>query len=227
MMNFSIVKYLPLKVSLASLLSCFTLAATYPTQAALVDFSQSPWTFTGSVNTPGAGSANLSNDFGNFTVFGSPTLENYLGIPISVLDNFGGEATEGSAIKAQQNFNAGDVISFNWDFATNEPATGYQNDYAFFMADGSVPGTNDLSFIKLADVAGNNASNPFTYTFSKTDNYTIAIGIVDIVDYTRDSSIQISNANTQPVPEPLSILSSAGAVVFGGILKRRFSRQKG
>jgi hypothetical protein len=223
MSKFNFVKYLPLKLSLASLLSCFSFTVTHPARAALVDFSQTPWSSTGSVSIPTVGSANLSNEPGTFTVF-PPTLEGYLGIPISVLDNFGGEATEGSAIKAQQNFNLGDVIRFNFNFTTKDIA---QNDYAFFMADGSVPGTSDLSFIKLADVVGNNASNPFTYTFPKTDNYTIAIGIVDIVDYVGDSSIQISNANTQAVPEPFSILSSASAVVFGGILKRRFSRQKG
>lgn len=226
-MNKFNVKYLPLKLSLASLLSCFNLIVTHPARAALVDFSQTPWSSTGSVSIPTVGSANLSNEPGTFTVFGSPTLDGSLGIPISVLDNFGGAATEGSVIKAQQNFNLGDVIRFNFNFTTKEPATEYQNDYAFFMADGSVPGTSDLSFIKLADVVGNNASNPFTYTFPKTDNYTIAIGIVDIGDYVRDSSIQISNANTQAVPEPFTILSSASAVVFGGILKRRFSRQKG
>lgn len=211
---------------LASLLSVFSFAATNSVQAQSIDFSQSPWSSTGNVTVPSLGQATLTNEPGTATVFGSPTFEGFLGIPVTVLDNAGGaEATEGSAIKANQNFNAGDAFSFNWSF-TNLDTTGTNaSDYAFFMADGSTPGTSDLSFIKLADVVGNNASNPFTYIFPRTDNYTIAIGITDIVDYTGDSRIQISNANLQPVPEPLSIIGSGSALIYGVILKRRFSKK--
>ncbi|MEM6402758.1 MAG: PEP-CTERM sorting domain-containing protein [Cyanobacteria bacterium P01_D01_bin.116] len=133
-------------------------------------------------------------------------------------------AIEGSAITTNLNARQGDRLIFDWNFLTNDTF----DDYAFFVANGVIT--------RLADV--NNANNTsslfnsetgtrtFNYTFANTGNYQIGIGVTDIGDFNGTSALQISNAQTEPVPEPFTILGTVVAGGFGIMFRRkRFKKQ--
>jgi hypothetical protein len=64
-------------------------------------------------------------------------------------------------------------------------------------------------------------NNTFSYTFNTAGTYNVGIGVVDVNDFVTSSGLSVRNANTQPVPEPLTILGSAIAAGFGVMLKRK------
>ena len=134
-------------------------------------------------------------------------LESSLGFTQGAFDNaiptdstFG--VTYGSAIKKNLSFNAGDQFSFNWNFSTSD------SDQAFVSIDNAI--------IVLS------GSNPYSYTFSTSGNYQVAMGILDINDSQGLSTLTLSNAQIQAVPwetDALPVVSST--LLFGmGIWKK-------
>ena len=158
-----------------------------------------------------------SDDGGtNYNVSGNQPLspyqlENSLGLRPGAL---GLDVAEGSAISIVRNFQAGDVFSFNSNFQTFD-----------------VPGY-DRAFVSIVNSATNAVITPltlgnstFNYTFPTANNYTIGIGVVDGQNDTVGSSrLTVSNANTAPVPEPLTILGSVTALGLGANMRRRFGK---
>jgi hypothetical protein len=229
--------------TIGALLGGLTLAINSPSLAASIDLTL--WQTIGDVSIIAGGTgANLSNDglnnddgsLGNFNFSGNPAelvgfngpLETFLGVNASDLD-LGGTAWEGSALKTTITVGAGDSLSYNWNFLTNEtsptidPLIGPQKDYAFFMVNSTI--------VKLADYTNTLLpSNPFdsetglqmgNYTFSQAGTYTIAFGIVDLNDYPITSALSLSNpilnsGNPPPtsVPESDNIL---GILLLGGL----------
>ncbi|BAY85281.1 hypothetical protein NIES267_47800 [Calothrix parasitica NIES-267] len=148
-----------------------------------------------------------------------------MGLSADALDNdLFNAATEGSAITTNLNARKGDRLSFDWNYLTNDTF----DDYAFFVANGVVT--------RLADLTNtNNASSffdsetgkrTFNYTFANAGNYQVGIGVVDIGDFNSTSALQISNAQTEPVPEPFTILGTAVAGGFGVMLRRKRSKKQ-
>ncbi len=180
-------------------------------------------------------STNPDDASGNYNVSGNDPgfandLETFLGVTPGSL---GGNPTEGSAVRTTLAASAGDVFSFDWVFRTNE-AVGGNNDYAFVTIGSQV--------IPLANITnattipgGTLASNPNPYlrqiggTFSRTFNtagtYNVGIGVVDVRDFVTSSGLSFRNANTRPVPEPLTILGSGIAAGFGVMLKRKQAKK--
>lgn len=209
-------------ISLFSL-SSFTLAS--PSFAASLDVGS--WTRSGDVSqTPGqatltnafpggvddtaANPNNISNVSGSEPTFIS-NLETFLGVNQGAL---GLDATEGSAIQTPLSIMAGDVFSFDSNFISNDDP-GF--DRAFVTIVNSAIGNS------VIPVTGNSR---FSYTFTTAGNYNVGIGVVDGGnDFTRSSRLSVSNANLEPVPEPLTILGSLSALGFGAGLRRRFRKQ--
>jgi plastocyanin len=232
--------------------ACFgavALTAT-PSYAVVINFDD--WQKFGDVITSTAGSTSMSNDgslgFNNsrsddkFSPSGtynyskttlaedaldrSPngTLQSNLGFVNSALDVVD-QAYEGSAIKSTYNVKAGDQLTFNWKFLTNETDTAYK-DYGFFSVDTTVyqlanisNATTPSSFFK------NETGGFYSYTFDTDGNYNLAFGVVDINDFSVTSGLQITNANLQAAPEPISIVSSIVALGCGASLRRRFGKK--
>lgn len=161
------------------------------------------------------------------------TLQNNLGFLNSALDAVG-DASEGSVIKTSYNAKAGDQLTFNWQFLTNE-TDAYYKGFGFFSANTTIyqlanitNATNPSSFFKYETGIGS-----YTYTFNADGNYNLAFGVVDINDTSITSGLQITNANLQPanvnlqsVPEPISIVSSMIALGCGASLRQRFGKKR-
>lgn len=80
--------------------------------------------------TDGEFQALITDDFGSVS---NAELETFLGLDAGEINNLGnGFATEGSAIQlAPITIEAGQVLSFNWNFLTSEGTPSSFNDFAF------------------------------------------------------------------------------------------------
>ncbi len=130
-------------------------------------------------------------------------LEEFLDLASGSLDGLvGGDATEGSAIKQTFTVEAGDVVSFDWNFLTNEFTPTTFNDTAFLNVNGFT--------FELADTGANFVDAPnvdqfneqtdtqtLTFSIATAGTYTIGFGVVDVGDEIVDSGLAIDNVAIQ------------------------------
>ncbi|MBE9037157.1 PEP-CTERM sorting domain-containing protein [aff. Roholtiella sp. LEGE 12411] len=137
-------------------------------------------------------------------------LEQFLKLPSGLLDKMGnGDVTEGSAIKQTFTANAGDVLTFDWNFLTNEATPSFFNDFAFFsvnpftleLADTNSSGFFSTSAVNFSQETG---FKTISIGIAQTGTYTLSIGVVDVGDSVVDSALIVDN---------IQVLSSIG----GGI----------
>jgi hypothetical protein len=207
-----------------------------PSQAASVNFTN----FLGDITNSG-GQTSLTNAFDgsddgsvNYNVStnnpgSADNLETFLGVIPGTLP---GNPQEGSAVRTTLAASAGDVFSFDWVFRTNDSVN---NDYAFVTIDSQVFNLANISSATTipGGTLGSNpnpylrqtGNNTFSYTFNTAGTYNVGIGVVDVNDFITSSGLSFTNANTQPVPEPLTILGSGIAAGFGVILKRKQAKK--
>jgi Ca2+-binding RTX toxin-like protein/plastocyanin len=123
------------------------------------------------------------------------SIESFLGLSTGALDGIaGGNATEGSAIKQTITVQAGDRLTFNWNFLNAEGQNSSFKDFSFV----SISNTSTL----LANTFSSFVSSPaglqtgyqtFSYTFSTAGTYTIGVGALDFGDTAVDSSLLVDN----------------------------------
>lgn len=188
------------------------------------DFSN--WTTTGQTTvedfdfgvTPADGSyqAVLETLQDQTTVSGSD-LESFLGLSSGSLTTSG--VIEGSAIKQTIVAQAGDVLSFSWNFLTDQvPSDSTFNDFAFFTLSNTVSSLADtftpttISFSRLAQETG---YQTYSYTIPVAGTYTLGFGIVDVGDSAVNSALLIDNVEFQAVDESMSCTGVAAAMAFG------------
>ena len=146
--------------------------------------------------TEGTKQALLTNGSGSVR---SEDLEVFLGLQSGELDRLdNGFTIEGSAIKRIVNVAAGDTLSFDWNFLTDENTPdSIFNDFAFFSI---TPGAaleitdtrsdfifSNTSFQEETEYSG------FSYTFESSGTFTLAVGVVDVVDDGMDSALLVDN----------------------------------
>ena len=126
-------------------------------------------------------------------------LEVFVGLQPGELDLLNnGFTTEGSAIKRTVDVSAGDTLSFDWNFLTDEntPDTVF-NDFAFVSI---TPGTAlEIADTRSDFVSSNTIFNEeteysgFSHTFESSGTFTLAVGVVDVVDNGIDSALLVDN----------------------------------
>jgi hypothetical protein len=132
-------------------------------------------------------------------------LTAFLGRPETSLDTLiGGNVVEGSAIKRTVQASAGQVLSFQWNFFTDESVNSSSyNDFSFVSLVGP-GGVNKLqvlastfdSFVALPSSASFNRMTgyrTFSYVIPTTGTYTLAIGACDFAYSFTDSQIVIDD----------------------------------
>ncbi|MCC5598789.1 hypothetical protein [Nostoc favosum] len=126
-------------------------------------------------------------------------LEEFLNFSSGLLDNLGnGDATEGSAIKQTFTANAGDVLTFDWNFLTNEAIPSSFNDFAFFgispfaleLADTNSSGFLGTSSVNFSQETG---FQTISIGIAQTGTYTLNFGVVDVGDTAVDSALIVDN----------------------------------
>ena len=219
-----------------TLYTCLTLGLTNSVKAVSLDLTT--WDTLGDVSVVSNNQVLLSNDAdldddlelgvasGTFNFSGTPAVDNlfkdlefFLGLNPGDLSG----VEEGSVIQTKLSVKAGDKLSFDWNFMTNETSellpTSY-NDHAFMIVNSQV--------IKLANVADSRSASSlfnsetglqsYTYEFIEAGNYNIGFGVFDLDDIINSSALSVSNitlntpANNQPIPESSSVV---GLLIFG------------
>jgi Ca2+-binding RTX toxin-like protein len=150
--------------------------------------------------------------------FGYRGLEESLGLTPRKLDGLGngnsiGRLRTGSALKLNPiTVQAGDVVSFNWDFLTNELTPNpFGNDFAFFSITRSALVFDPSALVfELADTNSAFVLSPtpfneetgyqtFEYKFTTAGTYTVAVGTVNVgeinVDDRIESGLLVDNLN--------------------------------
>ncbi|WP_066383572.1 hypothetical protein [Anabaena sp. CA = ATCC 33047] len=166
------------------------------------------------------------------------TLQDVTGISASNLETFlelsSGSLTdlgvvEGSAIKRAITVNAGDRLTFDWNFLTDQvPADPDYNDFAFVSLGNinqlaNTNSVNSLSFSRLAQQTGYKS---YTHKFTTAGTYTLGFGVVDMGDDTVNSALVLDNLQITPVPEPTTIFSSLMVVGLGSAFKIKFAHKR-
>lgn len=179
---------------------------------------------------------------GSFNFSGVPAgdnftgdLENFLGLVDGTLDQEG-EAYEGSAIKTSLTVQAGDILTFNWNFLTNETASILQPNRGRFQDFSFLQVGNNL--IKLANVNqiiavsnpfdGETGSQTYNHTFTQSGTLTVAFGIADIDDYLVSSGLSVTQVQLktgEAIPEPLTFLGVGTAIALGTAFKRSLKKR--
>ena len=151
-------------------------------------------------------------------------LEEFLDLTPGSLDHLvHGDATEGSFIKQTFTVEAGDVVSFDWNFLTNEhtPDTTY-NDTAFLTLNGFAYELADTGahFVHASHVdqfEQQTGTQNLEFTINTAGTYTIGFGVVDVGDDTVDSGLAIDNVAVEQPHYGISShgINSGSSLTFG------------
>ena len=162
----------------------------------------------------------------------SGSMESILGLASGTLDVFSlNFATQGSVMTQTFSATAGDLLSFNWNFMTNElPFEINFNDYGFYAVT-NVSSPIDLigdTFSPLIPSAGGFISetgyNLVSLALPTTGLYTLAFGVLDVGDTSIASGLLIDNVNligVSAVPEPSSVVLLASGLAGLGYWRRK------
>lgn len=203
----------------------------------------SDWTRTGngSVENTLAGAPPSGNPFQAFvgttsvpalyalgSGFAQPvaTLNSALGLSATALDGLKragdvGDVGAGSAIAQSFTANAGDTVSFSFNFLTDESANANGNDFAFVLFDGTLTLlSNTFSPLQATSSVFTNETGykDFTLSIGSSGTHSLAFGVVDVNDALGASALLIDNVAVHAVPEPSSVvLVMVGLLAVGAL----------
>ncbi|MEQ9355156.1 S8 family serine peptidase [Coleofasciculus chthonoplastes] len=157
----------------------------------------------GSTPTDGTFQALITNGQGSVS---DSNLETFLGLNSGDLDNLGnGDAIEGSALQLTPiTVKAGDILSFDWNFITNEQTPSNYNDFGFISISSTLlselADTNQ-QFNRFTGSFGKQTNyGTFDYQFTQAGTYTIGLGLVDADDNSVDSGLLVDHFQITPDP---------------------------
>lgn len=160
--------------------------------------------------TEGSYQALMTNAHGNSV--SDSDIETFLGLAAGTLDSLiAGNATTGSAIKQTITVNTGDILTFDWNFLTDEVEAGDDiRDFTFVsLSIGYTDIMADAVFSVFVP-----SSTPFNdetgfATFSSTlasGTYTLGFGVMHVEDNDVDSGLLLDNVTITPEPATITIL---------------------
>lgn len=176
------------------------------------------WTLTGSGHasdasfgvTPTVGlyDGYIENS-GNFTA-AAPVVVAALGVPPSAIMalGIGAAPTTGSAISQVVTVSAGDTLTFDWNFLTDElDESAIYNDYAILTIDSAaflLASRNSSTFNTVSPPAGFDGQTGWHsdfYNFGVGGTHTVGFAVFNVIDGGHNS-VLLLDAISLPVPEP-------------------------
>lgn len=151
-------------------------------------------------------------------------LSTFLDLGAGGLSGIGANAFRGSGIKQNvTTVNVGDMLTFSWNFLTNETTPSItNNDFGFFSVSrvGGGPtavllaNTNSVfTPINGGTFAAQTGYQQRSFTFTAAGDYTLGFGVVNATDQFGSSALLVDNVSVTAVPEPTSL---ASLIVLGG-----------
>ncbi|NER31270.1 MAG: hypothetical protein F6J89_27540, partial [Symploca sp. SIO1C4] len=168
----------------------------------------------GSDPTEGTSQAFLST---GGAVFSDSILEEFLGLAPGSLDNLiNWDATQGSAIRQTFQAEAGDILTFDWNFLTNEEVPPIFNDFSFVSitplsepddtsseTDDTTSPTTDITLLSDAispllvpsetSFIEESGFQTSAVIIPESGFYTLGFGVVSFLDITLDSALLIDD----------------------------------
>ena len=173
----------------------------------------------GSFPTEGQFQALLTNGSGSQI---DAAIENFFGLNNGSIDGVGnGNATQGSAIQLDSiTVEAGDVLSFDFNFLTNESTPTFFNDFSFVSINPNpveeLADTNSSFVTSLTNFNEETDYATFIYEFPQAGTYEVGIGVVDLIDTIVDSGLLVDNLRV--IPADQVILGTDGSEsLFGTV----------
>jgi hypothetical protein len=167
----------------------------------------------------------------NAPAVAASAVETFLALPATTLTAAG--ATNGSAFKQTFTLNAGDTLSFQWNFLTSEfgPDPDF-NDFGFYTLNGVLTRLADtLSPLVAAPPATGfvNQTGYATVTLTglAAGSYTLGFGVVNVTDTFIASGLLVDNllltprGPTTPEPASLTLLGLGGLGLLVGVRRRQ------
>lgn len=192
------------------------------------------WTKTGAVHTatsaigvsPTQGTyQGYIDNTGNFTVAAS-TIPAFLGVSGSSIAAISTEVTTASAMYQDVTVNAGDMLSFDWDFLTDEWNEGPEYDdfciwtisssVNFLASRGSTHSTLNLTS-PPAGFDGQTNYAPQSYVFPSGGAYRVGFAIFNVHDAGHNSVLLLDQVSITPEPMSLGLLLAP----LVGLMRRR------
>ena len=150
---------------------------------------------------------------GSFAL-GAFELETYLDLDTGTFDKIAqmgdgtGTATEGSVITREFTVEAGDTLSFDWNFLTNEGADDSPaRDLSFIMIGDESPTwlahATDAVVESATSFASETGYQSFSHTFSEAGTFEIILGVIDVDGSDGDSALFIDAFDFTSILIPL------------------------
>jgi hypothetical protein len=155
-------------------------------------------------------------------------IETFLGLVVGTLDGLITEdVIAGSAIKQTITVSDGDVLTFDWNFLTNEVGEGDEEDEGDDVQDFAFVSLSSGYTDILADVLfsifmpssttfnDETGFAAFSYTFTTGGTFTLGFGVMHADDNEVDSGLLLDNVTIIPEPATIGLLA-LGSLAFLG-----------
>lgn len=154
-------------------------------------------------------------------------LEDFLGLAPFTLDEINGAIFSGSAIQQEFFAVAGQTLSFDWNFLTNEASQSPDfNGFAFVNINSLERLADTFSTLFPSSTAFVNETGyrSFNYTIPTTGTYSVGIGVATVGDPFGNFGILVDNAAVVPESESVGAILAFSVVSFGYTLRRRLKK---
>jgi hypothetical protein len=239
----NLVKRSTLTASVVSLIGFSSLLGAAPSLAAITNGGFETGDFSGwetigntKIETSAYGSGPTEGDKQALTLTANPAVaasvvESFLGLTPGSLNGIANkDVKNGSAIKQKFTAIAGQKLTFDWNFLTDEGRTGQAGvDYRDFgfVTLGMVSELADTKFATFSlsntDFRAETGFNTFSYIIQTTGEYLLGVGVANANDTKVQSGLLVDNVKLASVPEPGSMLGVLAVGAFGAtsVLKRK------
>ena len=100
--------------------------------------------------------------------------------------NIDSDEVDGSALKITLTSEAGETVTFNWNFIDSEYDSADYNDFAYVVVDGQ-----EISLLSLVENSVESDSGVFTYTFEEAGAHEIVFAVINDEDDVVESGLEV------------------------------------